>query len=814
MRSRSQPPPPRTLERDLVAIGLMILAFLLLASLLNSHRESGPALQFAATLLLASFGVGAWAVPLLCLAFAVFIGMDRAPRVPRGQMAGAMLVFSVFLALVHLAALSGRWPIDSRQVTQAGGYFGASMAWALTRVLGEVGAYILLVGMALAGVLMVARTSWAEFLGGLGEAVLGLFRALGRGFANLKPHHEHGERPKAPAKEKRPKKERTVERLPDPATAPYGVRPPSVIFSEDEQLGDPPTDFATPEPGVRRRSALDDAYAAASAEPVDVDPGPGVEPAVASHAPEVVPETRQFPNMRPRRKNPQPEPSRWSLPKPDLLTSYPDDEPKAEDRADIDEKIRILEQTLLNFGIPNRVTTYQHGPTITRFEVEIEPGIRVSKVTQLQGDIAMALAVGKVRIEPGKRAVGIEVPNSVRRIVSLRSCTAADEFGATTYPLAIALGKDVAGRPVVVDLESMPHLLVAGQTGSGKSVCLHTIIISLLMRTTPDQLRLVLVDPKRVEMTRYDGIPHLYAPVVYTVREAADVLRKTIREMQRRYDRFAVNGVGNITEYNAEIAGVEDEAGEVPERMPHIVVIIDELADLMIQARAEFEQSICRLAQLARATGIHVVVATQRPSVNVITGHIKANFPARVAMRLPASHDSRTILDSVGADRLLGHGDMLLMNSELSRPQRIQGAYVERADVERLSDFLRDQGEPEFRIIPEVSEEEGGGDSGDAEVGDELFDAAVRYVVSEQEASVSMLQRRFKVGYARAGRLVDLMERRGIVGPHEGSRPRRVMVGAHNVSTVLQNVLGARHGMEADDLEPTPDPDPATPVSS
>jgi S-DNA-T family DNA segregation ATPase FtsK/SpoIIIE len=786
----------------------MILAFLLLASLLNSHRESGPALQFAATLLLSTFGVGAWAVPLLCLAFAVFIGMDRQPRLPRGQIAGATIVFFVFLALVHLAALSGRWPLDSRQVTQAGGYLGATLAWCLVGVLGELGAYILLVGMALAGTLMVARTSWSEFLGGLGEAVIGLFRALGGRFAAIMPARSTAEKPPAASRQKKP---RTVERRPGPASGPYGVRPPSVIFDEDEEPS-PPSDFTAPAP--EHEPSAEPAYAA-SPEPVP----PAVPATELAHDPAVKPQTMQLPGMQARsRPKPPPKPSPWILPKPDLLTAYPDDLPKPEDRADIEDKIRILQETLLNFGIPNRVRDYQHGPTITRFEVELEPGIRVSKVTQLQGDLAMALAVGKVRIEapiPGKRAVGIEVPNNVRRIVSLRSVIAAEEFDAVTAPLAVALGKDVAGRPIVVDLETMPHLLVAGQTGSGKSICLHTIIVSLLMRATPDELRFVLIDPKRVEMARYDGIPHLYAPVVYTVREAADVLRKTIREMQRRYDKFAVGGVGNISEYNAEIAGVEDESGEIPERMPLIVVIIDELADLMIQARAEFEQSICRLAQLARATGIHVVVATQRPSVNVITGHIKANFPARVAMRLPAQHDSRTILDSVGADRLLGHGDMLLMNSELSKPVRVQGAYVERADVERVADVLRDQGEPDFRIIPEVSEEEGGGDSGEAEVGDELFDAAVRYVVSEQEASVSMLQRRFKVGYARAGRLVDLMERRGIVGPHEGSRPRRVMVGAHNVDGVLQNVLGAKRGMApSEPVEAPPDLGPAAPVSS
>jgi S-DNA-T family DNA segregation ATPase FtsK/SpoIIIE len=485
------------------------------------------------------------------------------------------------------------------------------------------------------------------------------------------------------------------------------------------------------------------------------------------------------------------------LPPVHLLNFHPHDRITARDTATIEEQIVTIEETLLNFGIPARVVDYQHGPTLTRFEVELDPGIRVSKVTQLQRELAMALAAGgSLRIEapiPSKRTVGIEVPNRDRRIVSLRSVIECAEFQEHPSLLAVALGKDVAGSPVIVDLEPMPHLLVAGQTGSGKSVCLHTIILSLVMRATPDQLRLVIIDPKHVEMTRYDAIPHLFCPVVYTLRESADILRKCIREMQRRYDKFAVAGVSNIREYNAEIAEGETGNGLDCEPLPHIVVIIDELADLMTRARAEFEQSICQLARLARATGIHIVAATQRPSVNVITGHIKANFAARIALRLPASHDSRTILDSVGADKLLGNGDMLLLTSELSKPVRVQGAYVDRPDAERVARFLQEQGEPEFVIVPDfvAGEEESGEASEDVEVGDELFASAVRYVVTEQEASVSMLQRRFKIGYARAGRLIDLMERRGIVGPHEGSRPRRVLVGAHNVDQVLAGVGSA-----------------------
>lgn len=820
MRSRhsQSPPRPRTLEKDLAAIGLIILAFLLFTSLVRAHQEAGPLLAFLSGVLTALLGIGAWIVPLACLAAGVLLGMTRPKPVARPPMAGGAVVYVVFLAMVHLAAGPGDRPLSAETVRMAGGYLGGMIAWALARTLGDVGAYIVLVGAALAGVLLLAQTSWGEFLTGLGEAVIALARGIAVGFARLAPRRLGARRQKVtPPGAIAGKQRRAAATQSGHAEAP---RPPSVLHDEDDLLE--ATDSTAPlvadaaevsqAEGGLSPAAVSPA-ASADAEQADGSgPAGGPEGARAGDRRSAAPATQPRLLDVPERPKPQ-----WRLPEVEILSPHPDDKATPADAAEIKEKIRVLERTLLNFGIPARVRNYEYGPTLTRFEVELEPGIRVSKVTQLQGDLAMALAVGRIRIEapiPGKRAIGIEVPNAVRRIVSLRSVVEEPEFQRHPSLLAVALGRDVAGRPVVVDLENMPHLLVAGQTGSGKSVCLHTMIVSLLMRATPDTLRLVLIDPKRVEMTRYDGIPHLYAPVVYTLREAADVLRKTIREMQRRYDKFAVAGVANIAEYNDEVAGTRDEDGKLIEPLPRLVVVIDELADLMIQARAEFEQSICRLAQLARATGIHVVIATQRPSVNVITGHIKANFPARIAMRLPAQHDSRTILDCVGADRLMGNGDMLLMTSELSKPLRVQGAYVDRADVERLAAFFQEQGEPEFAIVPEVAEEEGAEAAGETDVGDELFEAAVRYVVAEQEASVSMLQRRFKVGYARAGRLVDLMERKGIVGPHEGSRPRRVLIGAHNVEQVLAGLRNARPPQEASEAAremdtPAPSSQPA-----
>lgn len=455
------------------------------------------------------------------------------------------------------------------------------------------------------------------------------------------------------------------------------------------------------------------------------------------------------------------------------------------------DQSEALEETLRTFGIESRVVDVRHGPVVTRYELQPAPGIKVSRITGLADDLALSLAAADVRIEapvPGKSVVGIEVPNDQTETVYLRELIESADFNEGEGRLRVALGKDIAGKPVVVDLASLPHLLIAGATGSGKSVCINTIIVSLLYQGLPDQIKLLMVDPKRVELAVYDGIPHLVAPVVTDPKQASGALRWAVREMERRYQLLSEAGVRNIDGYNrwvekrlaaapAESAtdGKPSEGdvdgGEQLEPLPYMVVIIDELADLMLVAQHDVEDAICRLAQMARAAGIHLVIATQRPSVDVITGLIKANIPSRVSFQVTSAVDSRTILDMAGAERLLGKGDMLISTGG-AKPYRAQGAWVSDKEVQALVDFWKRQGEPVYQEGVLQTTKEGGGVE---EADDELFDDAVRLVLETGSASISMIQRRFRVGYARAARLIDMMEQRGIVGPYQGSKPRELL---------------------------------------
>jgi S-DNA-T family DNA segregation ATPase FtsK/SpoIIIE len=439
---------------------------------------------------------------------------------------------------------------------------------------------------------------------------------------------------------------------------------------------------------------------------------------------------------------------------------------------DIQANIEILEATLEQFGIDANVNDVTTGPTITRYEIQLGPGIRVSKITSLADNIAMNLAASHVRVEapiPGKNAIGVEVPTTVRSMVTLREMAESLEFHDNASPLRIALGKDVTGNAVYTDLTRMPHLLIGGATNSGKSICLASVIMSLIMRNTPKDLRLVMIDPKRVELTLFEGLPHLMYPVVKDVKEAPAVLRAVWREMDRRYDKFSEKGVRNIDGWNGKV-GPE-------EKMPYLVVIIDELADLMIQAANEVETSICRLAQLARATGIHLVIATQRPSVDVITGTIKANISSRIAFAVSSQIDSRTILDQAGADRLIGKGDMLFLPIDATKPVRIQGCYVTEKEIEEVCTFWRDQEKPHYTLTPiKAAIEEKEGRMRDDEDDDPLWEESVRWVVDRGQASTSMLQRRFSIGFQRASRLLDMMEERKIVGERDGPRPREVLM--------------------------------------
>lgn len=439
--------------------------------------------------------------------------------------------------------------------------------------------------------------------------------------------------------------------------------------------------------------------------------------------------------------------------------------------ADEPDRTPVLEETLRSFGIEGRVVEVIRGPVITRYEIQPPPGIKVSRIVSLADDIALALAAVDVRIEapvPGKSVVGIEVPNRTVQPVLLRDVIESEAFRESSSPLTVALGLDITGRPVVADLSRLVHLLIAGATGSGKSVCLNGLLVSLLFRAQPEEVRLLLVDPKRVELSVYEGIPHLAAPVVTDAREAAKALRWAVKEMERRYQLFAQMGTRNIDGYNELLP---------EEALPYLVVVIDELSDLMMVAAADVEDAIVRLSQMARAAGIFLVIATQRPSVNVITGLIKANVPSRLSFAVSSQVDSRTILDMAGAERLLGKGDMLFHPVGAAKPLRAQGALITEREVNEVVHFWTSQVDGDVEYLADDFSDESEGESWESEAEDELFEDAVQLVLDTGQASISMIQRRFRVGYSRAARLIDLMERRGIVGPSQGSKPREVNVG-------------------------------------
>ncbi|MFL2104492.1 DNA translocase FtsK [Desemzia sp. FAM 23991] len=440
----------------------------------------------------------------------------------------------------------------------------------------------------------------------------------------------------------------------------------------------------------------------------------------------------------------------------------------------VEKNVRKLEETFDSFGVDAKVVKARLGPAVTKYEVKPAIGVKVSKIVNLSDDIALSLAAKDIRMEapiPGKPFIGIEVPNNEVNVVSFRDMM-ENYAGNKEKMLEVPLGRDISGNIALADLTKMPHLLIAGSTGSGKSVCINGIITSLLMKSKPNEVKLMMIDPKKVELNVYNGIPHLLTPVVTNPKKAAQALQKVVEEMERRYELFATTGMRNITGYNEHVHEKNAENGENQPTLPFIVVIVDELADLMMVASNSVEDAITRLAQMARAAGIHMILATQRPSVDVITGIIKANVPSRIAFAVSSGTDSRTIIDSNGAEKLLGRGDMLYLPMGQNKPARVQGAFLSDSEVERIVSFVTTQQSANYVEEMMPSDEPENALAGEAE--DELFDEAVSLVVDMETASISMLQRRFRIGYNRAARLMDEMEMRGIVGPSEGSKPRKV----------------------------------------
>ena len=528
----------------------------------------------------------------------------------------------------------------------------------------------------------------------------------------------------------------------------FKIKPKSNPFKigADEKKERPVSLISEPKPKISAQSA------------------PSHEEAVTKPKIQIKAKDQEIPESRARPKEIQI--GDYHLPSLDLLESPPPLETR-QIKEDLANNARILEETLDDFSISAKVTDIEKGPVITRYELEPAPGVKLNRIVALSDDIALAMKAQSIRIVapiPGKARVGVEVPNIQSTFVYFKEILSSKEFQVADGTLILALGKDIAGHPVVTDLGDMPHILIAGTTGSGKTVCVNSLILSLLFRFSPRDLKLLMVDPKMVELMPFNGLPHLLCPVVTDAKKASAALAWVVNEMEDRYQLLAKATTRNIEAYN----------GKQEEKMPYIVVIIDELADLMMITRDQIESAITRLAQLSRAVGIHLILATQRPSVDVVTGVIKANFPARISFKVASKVDSRTVLDMNGADKLLGKGDMLFLRPGESKLTRAQGALVADKEIERVVSFIKDQAEPLYdeQILMDQHK---AGLRGGAEK-DDLYDEAVRVIIESSQASVSILQRRLRLGYTRAARIIDMMEQEGMVGPFEGSKPRKLLV--------------------------------------
>jgi S-DNA-T family DNA segregation ATPase FtsK/SpoIIIE len=646
-----------------------------------------------------------------------------------------------------------------------GGLLGEAELWVSSHLLSTLGADILAVFLFIAGVILVT-----------GAGVAGTIRATGAGMARttqvIRGSTDERHRPGT-------RRSPTLARPPVPAPA---EPPPDIELTEQEPLLPPEPD--TSELVVRAT------HVEAPPPMADSQDEPADEPERPRLAIEPPDDEDLTPQGRYRANITDDPDFEWRVPSARFLVRSTGDAAKP-DTAGQEQVARTLLETLGHFGIEAKVIGRVTGPHITRYELRLAPGTKVAKVAQLKDDLAYALAATDIRILapiPGKQAVGVEVPNARRRIVHLGDVF--QEPPADWSPLTVWLGKDIAGRAIGADLAKMPHLLVAGTTGSGKSACVNAMLSSVLLRATPHEVRLVLVDPKQVELNHYESIPHLLTPVITSPRMAANALQNLVKEMEQRYGIMSLARTRSLPELNRS----RERRGEPA--LPYIVCVIDELADLMMVAPADVEDSIIRLAQKARAVGIHLVLATQSPRVDVITGMIKANVPSRIAFAVSSQTDSRVILDHNGAESLLGQGDMLFSPVGASKLQRIQGAYVDEDQIAELTDAWRRQGEPEFHeeLLDEVPAEDGGEGDGDGEFHpdeDPLLQDAISLVAQMGTASTSMLQRRLRLGYTRAGRLIDMLERRGIISGYEGSKPRQVLISEADVPRILSHLAEA-----------------------
>ena len=757
---------------DVAGLLLVIVALISLLALFGD--KAGIAGRLLENIMSVLVGIFRFAVPFALLGCAYAILRDKSSDRTWRIAFGGVLTSLSLSGMAHLIGDAAGIRTTLDDLRASGGIIGAVVGEPLRRAVDDPGAWIVLLLAAMFGVLIVTDTGLRQVLTAMAFAVRFVVKYLRKGLHSLQSLGSDRE-----ASEDSSPDRSTLPPISAPGLGPSIASPDAqsvnleVEVVENTQNEEPWNASPIEQPGLR--------------EAPDTLPAEDKESISGQDNSGLAPEQMEIDlGNRPT--------GHWKLPTGESL--------ERSGVQDVDERMlqsgaRNLEAALSSHGVETRVTGMEVGPTVTRYELSLGTGVKVSRVTSLHKDIAYAMASADVRILapiPGRSAIGVEVPNADRHLVALGDILISQTAAEATHPLEVALGQDISGNAVMANLAAMPHVLIAGATGAGKSSCINSIITSLLMRATPDEIRLILIDPKRVELGQYDRLPHLLTQVVTNPKKAANALSWAVKEMERRYDVLSEIGFRDITGYNSaydegRLASDLNEEREF-ERMPFVVVVVDELNDLMMVAARDVEDSITRLAQMARAVGIHLVIATQRPSVNVITGVIKANIPSRIAFAVSSLADSRVILDQPGAERLIGKGDMLVLGANSSVAQRVQGCWVSEAEIHQVVAHWRRQA-PETDYVEGVEGVKGstsdvipGGSSGD-EDDDELMMRAMVIVVDSQLGSTSMLQRKLKVGFARAGRLMDLLEQRGVVGPSIGSKARDVLMTQDELNVLL-----------------------------
>ena len=792
----------------LFAAGILIFLFTVI--------EGSSGWQFIHNLFRGLFGLSVFLVPVILIYTAILISMERSQQTVAGRAMwgiGLTLLGSSVVQIMFAGAARGntfiekcKYLYEAGSNLEGGGLLSALIAWPLIKFFGNVGAKIIICVLLFIFIMLLSNLTLFQFFGLFYKPFVRMYHSLQRireenHILDSYEEWEYDEEQEAISLANSGGNEQDV--VPEDDSFDFDVP-----VSEDEELSVP--DFDPPEIEGNTGSAIDipidgvlpqiqsTAKTAEKAQPEQNKPDKKadvneldalVEQAVVGGDKEKAPETFAEKAAKAEENAPQKTDIRpaaakkYLLPPTDLLTRG---ETKANDPAaatELKDKADTLIGTLKSFGVTARIVAIQRGPRVTRYEIQPAAGVKVSKITNLSDDIALNLAAAGVRIEapiPGKAAIGIEIPNINQDVVPIRDIIESKEFRTAKSKLAFAVGKDIAGNIIIGDVAKMPHMIIAGTTGSGKSVCTNSIIMSILYRATPEEVKLILIDPKMVEFTTYNGIPHLLIPVVTDPRQAAGALNWGVQEMLRRYKLFADNNVRDLGGYN------EMAAAKNIEKLPQIVIAIDEFSDLMMAASKEVEDAVCRLAQMARAAGMHLIIATQRPTTDVITGLIKANIPSRIALTVQSQVDSRTILDTQGAEKLLGYGDMLYYPNGMQKPLRVQGCFCSTKEVESIVGFIKNESDSEYNseIIEAVEQsmpaEKGERTSDSAEpVGDGddiLIEKAIDIVVEMGQASTSSLQRKLKLGYARAARIIDELENMGVVGPYEGAKPRKVLM--------------------------------------